>query len=294
MIKNTETKRLSIIIVTYNSDDLIINCLESIFQYNDIYDKLEVIIVDNNSKNASAMFNKVKSLYNDEILLIHNKTNGGYGEGNNIGVKSATSPIILIMNPDVVLIQPIFKKILYAFERNDTAILGMQQYESNLCKSQSFLMLEESVKNLLLHKFYAKINKFNKSLFCLSGACFAIRKSVFNDVGMFDEQMFLYGEERLLHYKILSLKNWEVLYDKSIGYLHPKENREFSAKNIQMGLNSYIYVCNMLNFNIESKLKKMTNMYRFLWLYSFFHGDKLKLKFYSEIIKVIKYYNNKK
>ena len=102
-------KRVSVIIVTYNSEKHIYDCLSSIYRYNDIGDLLEVIIVDNNSCNKDLMFESINRLY-PQTKLIDNPKNGGYGQGNNMGVKNSLGDIILIMNPDVRMVEPLFKK----------------------------------------------------------------------------------------------------------------------------------------------------------------------------------------
>ena len=72
-------KKLSIIIVTYNSEKDIYDCLDSIYSHCDIPIKeLEVIIVDNNSTDCDTMFNKLKTLWGEDIILIKNSSNGGY------------------------------------------------------------------------------------------------------------------------------------------------------------------------------------------------------------------------
>lgn len=288
MNENINRKAVSVVIVTFNSENLIMGCLDSIFKYNDISEDLEVVLVDNCSVNYLSMFSCVEKKYGDKVVLITNKVNGGYGQGNNLGIKVSKAPIILIMNPDVRLVKPIFKKILCLFERQNLAIVGMQQYESLLKRSQSFLMLREDLYTLFLHAIYTKINKFNEKYFCVSGACFAIRKSVFIKIGMFDEHMFLYGEERMLHHKILRLGNYHIVYDSTIGYLHPKEDREFSSKNFLLGLQSFIYTCNKLGLDLYRACDKMINMYRFLEFYSWIRRDKLKIKIYKKIINLIR------
>ena len=112
-------KRLSIIIVTYNSEKDIYDCMASIKKYADIpMSELEIIIVDNNSKEVDSMFAKLRKLYGEDIILINNTHNGGYGQGNNVGIRRATAPVILIMNPDVRLICPIFRTAIEAFEND--------------------------------------------------------------------------------------------------------------------------------------------------------------------------------
>ena len=145
MNNHIKRKAVSVVIVTFNSENLIMDCLDSIFKYNDISDDLEVVLVDNCSKNYLSMFGSIEEKYGNKVVLINNKVNGGYGQGNNLGVEVAKAPIILIMNPDVRLVKPIFKRILSLFERRNIAIAGMQQYESLLKRSQSFLMLREDL-----------------------------------------------------------------------------------------------------------------------------------------------------
>ena len=71
-------KRLSIIIVTYNSEHDIFNCVESIKKYCDIQrNELELIIVDNNSRSPQPMFAQLKSIWGDDIVLIENNKNSG-------------------------------------------------------------------------------------------------------------------------------------------------------------------------------------------------------------------------
>ena len=110
-------KKLSLIILTYNSEKDIYDCLQSVYQYNDIGVCLEIIVVDNNSDNYIQMRHKINTQYPD-VIILSNTQNGGYGQGNNIGIMAATSPIVAIMNPDIRLIMPIFQEMLNAFENN--------------------------------------------------------------------------------------------------------------------------------------------------------------------------------
>ena len=122
-------KRLSIIIVTYNSEHDIYDCLASIRKHQDLQpEELEIIIVDNNSRDTDGMFAKLRELYGNDIVLVKNTHNGGYGQGNNVGIRMATAPVILIMNPDVRLLMPIFKTATDAFlEDSRLAMYGMKQ-----------------------------------------------------------------------------------------------------------------------------------------------------------------------
>ena len=87
-------KRLSIIIVTYHSEKDIYDCIDSVRSFTDIpCEELEVIVVDN-SPQCEPMFTKLRELYVNDIILIHNTHNGGYGQGSVIAWNS--SPIKII------------------------------------------------------------------------------------------------------------------------------------------------------------------------------------------------------
>ena len=121
-------KQVSIIIVTYNSEKDIYDCVESIQRHADIpLEDIELIIVDNCSCEPQAMFDKLQKQWGKDIILIENTKNGGYGQGNNVGIHRATAPVILIMNPDVRLLEPFFLKPLDAFREDKELIMyGMK------------------------------------------------------------------------------------------------------------------------------------------------------------------------
>ena len=119
-------KELSIIIVTYNSQTVIKDCLQSIQKFNDIGNELEIIIVDNSPKFEIEDFVKRLNL-NLDIKMIHNPQNGGFGQGNNIGAKKAKGEIFFFLNPDTILIEPIFKFMLGEFENKRLGCAGFRQ-----------------------------------------------------------------------------------------------------------------------------------------------------------------------
>lgn len=239
-------KKISIIIVTYNSESLIDECLKSIFKYNDINEALEVIIVDNKSKNVNLMFASIKEKFGDEIILIKNDKNGGYGQGNNVGIRAASSPIIMIMNPDVRLLNPVFQKTVNYFENQHVAMLGMFQMISDTKKGLSFSVklnypaILSIIETVIANKF----NYYDSSKMYLSGSCFFINKDIFNEIGLFDENVFMYGEENDLHHRLKNLKpSYKIIYDKSLSYLHLSDNRPLSIKSWSQMLDASMYFC---------------------------------------------------
>ena len=87
--------KTSVIIVNYNAGKLLENCLRSVFNtHNNDY---EIILVDNASHDQSHL--KCKEQF-PEIILLENKTNLGFCEGNNVGIREATGDFIVFLNPD--------------------------------------------------------------------------------------------------------------------------------------------------------------------------------------------------
>lgn len=226
-------KTLSVIILTYNSERDIYDCLHSISKYNDIGDALEIIIVDNQSTNYAAMQSRVSQLY-PNITITQNTQNGGYGQGNNVGIRIASAPFIAIMNPDIRLNKPIFAKMVECLEQKDVAMCAGKQYGGNGTPFASFMTTFttpwwigrplEYICRRILDIYLYKIQ-------FLSGAFFAIRKDVMQEIGMFDENIFMYAEENDIHYRIRhKYPHMKMVYKKELTYVHLAENRPFSAK----------------------------------------------------------------
>ena len=229
-------KKLSIIIVTYNSEKDIYECLDTIYSHCDIPIKeLEVIIVDNNSTDCDTMFNKLKTLWGEDIILIKNSSNGGYGQGNNVGIKQCSAPVVLIMNPDVRLVCPIFRKVINLFSKNkNMCILGMKQWltleePSNNSFTCTYRM--NGYLSTILSALCTRLDFYIAKYMHFSGSCFFINKAMFEAVGLFDENVFLYGEEDDIHYRLMHrFKDCKMKYDKSLRYLHLTKERQPDIK----------------------------------------------------------------
>lgn len=217
-------KSLSIIIVTYQSEHDIYDCLDSVWQFCDIpRADLEVIIVDN-SQDCEPMFSKLRNRYGQDITLIHNTHNGGYGQGNNVGIRQATAPVIMIMNPDVRLCQPLFKTALEAFKQDSQLCMyGMKQLLSATVKSPLSFDCSRFINGYLIPFVSSLCNKFNlyvPSLMYLAGSCFFVSKTKFEAVGLFDEDIFMYGEEDDIHHRIKQRYGAHFTYNPALHYIH--------------------------------------------------------------------------
>jgi hypothetical protein len=253
-------RKISIIIVTYKSNEIIKDCIDSIFKYNDIGEKnLEVIVVDNSPAEISKkMFQDLYLHYGEKIKLIKNKGNFGYGQGNNIGIENSSGDIICIMNPDVRLIMPIFSKTINEFDNNKKlALLGYKQVGGvNL----SFYFKPEyyiPIANSLLIKILNKINIFSPKHMFLSGALFFVDKNKFEKIGKFDDNIFLYLEEPDISNRMLN-KGFEIKYNKKYKYMHLIEERNhYNEVTLLNSLNSSNYYHQKFKLNWEIYLRKL-------------------------------------
>lgn len=260
-------KILSIIIVTHNSEADIYGCIDSIFQYNDIGEKLEIIVVDNNSTNFIEMEHNI-SLLNKDIKVISNKTNGGYGQGNNLGIEQSVAPYFMIMNPDVRLIMPVFSKALLYLEQKNIAMVGMTQMSSIHQKGISYSVKTSSsgFSKFVITTISNKLGYYNYKTMYLSGACFFMKKVVFDQIGKFDEHIFLYGEENDLFLRLRKLtKNLKIKYIRGLKYLHPTEYRKFSEQQLYLMCKSNMYVFEKNNLSplayINTEIRKSELIY---------------------------------
>ena len=110
----TQNKPLiSIVILNYNAGKLLIDCVDSITKSN--YQNIEIILVDNISHDGSHL--QCKKQFSD-IILIENKENLGYCEGNNVGIRIAKGQFIIILNPDTIVDPKWIDELLLMYMKN--------------------------------------------------------------------------------------------------------------------------------------------------------------------------------
>lgn len=222
-------KRLSVIIVTFRNIEIIKNCLDSIYRYNDIGDELEVIISDNTPDYS--VYDFVKQNY-PSVELIKND-NIGFGAGNNKGADIAKGEYLLFLNPDTLLIEPVFRFAIDCFDDNrELVMFGMKILDANRKQKNSFFLIDRDsiLWNTLLH-FCWKFDIFIPKLMYIAGADIFIRKDVFEQAGRFDENIFMYQEEPDLVRRIRGcLNNPKIRYFKHKRIIHLEGGTE--EKNI--------------------------------------------------------------
>lgn len=227
--------RLSVIIVTYRSEKHIGPCLDALSAANDIGTELEVVVVDNETTGAAQRRKVLEENYSSlSLRCICNIRNGGYGQGNNVGIRHASAPVVLIMNPDVRLTGATPGQIRRAFDDDQSLVLlGMRQWLGSGKPGRSFLWSEGLPPSWFGSALVAWSNRFGTYCprwECIQGSCFALRKSAFEAAGLFDETVFMYGEERDIHHR-LRAGGGKIACDWNLSYRHLTDQRESSISS---------------------------------------------------------------
>jgi len=215
---------LSIIIVSYNTVNLTLDCIKSIFLDKGLKEiPFEIIVVDNNSHDNSVQ--ELKKL-KDKIILIENKDNTGFGKANNQGIKIAKGNYVLLLNSDTIILHSAISQSLdwlcshpessictAQLLNKDKSIQASGGFFPNLgnvftwCLSLDDLpLINKIIKPIHPHTptFYTK-DKFyltDHRQDWVTGAYLLTRKNLLDKVGGFDESYFMYGEEVELCYRI--------------------------------------------------------------------------------------------
>ncbi len=186
---------VSVIIVAYNSESVIFDCLSSINKNNDIGERLEVIVVDNSP--TASLGESLMTRYGSLYKYIHNPKNGGFGQGNNIGAMASKGEVLLFLNPDTILISGVFRELYSAVEKG-AVIGGFRLVDPVLKDNDTIGLLPEfnwlTVPRWMLNLLVIKFKVLTKCVFPWGAALF-VKKDEFIRAGMFDENIFLCNEE---------------------------------------------------------------------------------------------------
>lgn len=280
-------KSISVIIVSYKNLEILKDCLNSIYKHNDIGDKLEIIIVDNSPDNK--VYDYVKEKWK-EVIIIKND-NKGFGEANNVGVKIARSESILFLNPDTILVEPIFKFALEKFAEDEKlAMFGLKLIDENFKRNMSYYFMDQN--NFIygqLNKIFNKLDLYFDGKMFISGANIFISKKVFLTVGMFDENIFMYYEESDLTKRLKKI-NLKTSYFKQKKIIHLEgkmTNNNVDA--LKRRLDSLNYYCKKYNQNLDRYLKNEKNYYKIkIIIYKILQRDTKSLRKSFEMINVYK------
>lgn len=203
---------LSIIIINYNLENEIDNCLNSLLQTFRSIDNLsqlfEIIIVDNNSPNKS-LFKLEEKYKSDHIHFYYSEKNLGFGKGCNLGASKAKGDFILFLNPDTIVEEDIFTSVISLFNSdNKIGIIGPKQqlrkpffdfsagfYPNILLEIFNLFGLGVFFEGFLVNLLTRFSKKDYLKLHWILGAAIFIRKDLFEMINGFDKDYFMFFEE---------------------------------------------------------------------------------------------------
>lgn len=182
--------RVSAIIVNYNSGAYATRCIASLLLQTGV--ELEIIVVDNASQDDSTTL--LRETFGDDIRLIANKENLGFGRANNLGAASASGQYLLLINPDTELSSPDTVRILAEFaSQPEIGIAGPEIHEP--LKRKKYVLPRHTYPSQSKLRFKDRFEHLPGSIAWLLGACLLLRKSVYEELAGFDPDYFLYGED---------------------------------------------------------------------------------------------------
>jgi GT2 family glycosyltransferase len=218
---------LSIIIVSWNTKEFLLSCVGSVFESDQGISR-EVIVVDNGSQDGSG--NEVKKML-PWVRLVENERNLGFAKAVNQGLQRASGRYILLLNPDTRIKQGAIERLVSFMDlHSDTGVAGAQLLNSDGSKQNSIanfpsLATELFNKSLLRwlfpKRFPGKERNYSEPVEVNSviGACMMVRREALDQVGLLDEDYFLFLEETDWCYR-MKKAGWKVYHVPEAEVLH--------------------------------------------------------------------------
>ncbi len=199
---------VSIIIVNWNTRDILGNCLRSIYdQTNEV--EYEVVVIDNASSDDSAAMVRAEF---PQVVLIENSNNLGFAAANNQGMAIAGGRYVLLLNSDTIVLDgAIQKTISYADDHQDIGVLGCQVWENEREIQKTCFAFPSAwgviLQKMGLRRLFPRSRVFGRidygwwdrtspmDVDVVSGMFMLVRKYAIDQVGLMDEDYFVYAEE---------------------------------------------------------------------------------------------------
>jgi GT2 family glycosyltransferase len=271
---------LSVIIVNYNVKYFLEQCLHSVLNSSRNI-KCEIFVVDNNSVDGSCLMIRDKF---PEVNLIENKKNVGFARANNQAIKKATGKYVLILNPDTVVEEDTFEKCLEFMETHkDAGSLGVKLIDGkgNYLPESKRSLPTPSVafyKIFGLSALFGKSRRFGQyhlgyldkekihEVDVLPGAFILVRRKLLLEIGLLDEDFFMYGEDIDLSYRI-KLAGYKNYYFPKTTIIH------YKGESTKKGSINYVVL-----------------FYNAMIIYAKKHFSRKNASFFSLLIKIAIYF----
>ena len=281
-------KDITLILVTYRSEKLIIKNMEML-------KKFPVVIIDNSNSDE---LEKIIFDYRN-INLIKSSKNLGYGAANNLAVSKASTPFILIINPDILInedsISDLFKNFLN--DPDNIGILGPSLYDQKMYRrTNGSISYLDQLNGVNVSNLSNNIPSYNTCCKFLMGCCYLMRRDFFNSLGGFDENFFMYFEDNDLCDRTLKKGKYimEVPSSKFIHLENASSKKNFltdTKLSIIHKISSYIYLKknNNVRFLIFHIIKNFIDYFqRFIVNLIIFKPIK-SFKYFLRLVSIILY-----
>ena len=244
---------LSIIIITWNAEQYVKKCLDSVLESTRKISK-EIIIIDNGSTDSTPQL--LKEYQSEDFILIFQNKNSGVAKARNTGLKMAQGKYLWILDIDTIVNERAISGMLQFIEQEPSCgIVACKLKKSsgeiqNSCRR--FPSLKYKINNIMESVFgrftftqslKQKIERKNREQFYkesmnsstpflveyVIGACQLIRKKAFEEVGLLDEKIF-YGPEDADFCVRMRKKNWDIYYMPQFSIIH--EYQQMTSKKL--------------------------------------------------------------
>jgi len=225
---------LTIVIVNWNTRDLLRECLNSVFTHvRDV--TFEVFVVDNASRDGSAAL--VRGTFPD-VRLIANESNVGFSCANNQAIRQATGEFILLLNPDTMLVEDAFSPLVRLLrEQGEIGAIGPKVVNPDgvtvqyVCARRlpslffSFCHISGLARRFPRSSLFGgEVLSFwdhqtSRDVEALLGACMMVRRTAIDQIGLMDENQFMYGDDVDWCKRLLD-GGWSIFYDADVKIIH--------------------------------------------------------------------------
>jgi hypothetical protein len=249
---------LSIIIVSWNTRELLKDCLQSLYHYTTAI-QFEVFVVDNASSDGSA--DMIRNIF-PQVNLIENKDNLGFSKANNQAIRFSHGRYIALLNPDTVLVANVFLPLIqYADKHQEIGAIGPKilcrdgKTIQNVCARNLPNLYYDFCRLSGLSRKFSGTKIFggeylsywdhmsSRNVQGLVGACMVVRKKTIDAVGLMDENQYMYGDEIDWCKRFLD-DDWNIYYyaDTSIIHYHGESSKQVKlSANVEAEKASFYY-----------------------------------------------------
>lgn len=219
--------KLSVVIVSWNTRALLVDCLNSLKGAVD--GQMEVLVVDNASDDDSAPVLKSQFPW---VKLIANEENVGFATGNNQAIRASVGEYVLLLNPDTVVLPGALETLLKFMDEHPevgaagSRVLNPDGSLQTSCYPAPTLLRElwrlfhlDALRHYGVYCMADWPTDVNRQVDVLLGACILLRRKVLDQIGLMDEKYFMYSEEVDLCFRVRRA-GWPIYWVPEAKIIH--------------------------------------------------------------------------